>query len=88
MCTERAIIENLYACRQRCVLHFAYQVGLSPEVLESENIVIFRCFDPVWGRGATNKGCTTVFTIYGIDWYFFEVLKNGMKELALCTYLD
>jgi hypothetical protein len=42
-----------YACRQRCVLHFAYQVGLSPEVLESENIVIFRCFDPVWGRGAT-----------------------------------
>jgi hypothetical protein len=54
MCTERAIIENqIYACRQRCVLHFAYQVGLSPEVLESENIVIFRCFDPVWGRGAT-----------------------------------
>jgi hypothetical protein len=42
-----------HACRQRCVLHFAYQVGLSPEVLESENIVIFRCFDPVWGRGAT-----------------------------------
>jgi hypothetical protein len=79
MCTERAIIENQipYACRQRCVLHFAYQVGLSPEVLESENIVIFRCFDPVWGRGATvEQGLyTTVFTILWNWLVFFEVLK-------------
>jgi hypothetical protein len=55
MCTERAIIENQIPMHvdKDVFLHFAYQVGLSPEVLESENIVIFRCFDPVWGRGAT-----------------------------------
>jgi hypothetical protein len=60
-------------------LHFAYQVGLSPEVLESENIVIFRCFDPVWGRGATVKVVRQCSQFYGIDWYFFE---NGMKAPA------
>jgi hypothetical protein len=32
------------------------RIGLSPEVLESENIVIFRCFDPVWDVGNGRTG--------------------------------
>lgn len=57
MCTERAIIENQIPMHvdRDVFLHFAYQVGLSPEMLAMDSIVIFRCFDPVWGRGATDK---------------------------------
>ena len=57
MCTERAIIENQIPMHvdKEVFLHFAHQVGLSVEMMDAENTVIFRCFDPVWGRSACDK---------------------------------
>jgi hypothetical protein len=82
LCTERAIIENQIPMHVDKDVFYISRIGLSPEVLESENIVIFRCFDPVWGRGQrSNRVVQQCSQFYGIDWYFFEVLKkNGMRR--------
>lgn len=60
---ERAIVENQIPLHfdQAIFTHFALQVGADEECMKS--MVMVRCFDPVWGRGAEGLFAHVIHTV-------------------------